>query len=205
MTHLYLKALHIIFVVSWFAGLLYIPRLFIYFTEAGERPEPDRRILRTEFARMQRLLWYGITWPAALLTLVLGLNVWRTYGSTPDWLVYKLVLVFFLYLYHLSCHVIFRQQQKGITRYTSQQLRVWNEVATVFLVGIVFLVVLKNAMSMVWGLLGLVAFVVVLLLAIRAYRIIRQRRSASAPGIIEAKNSLNGELKEKKREMSEDR
>ncbi|MBC7922783.1 MAG: CopD family protein [Ferruginibacter sp.] len=192
MTHLYLKALHIIFVVSWFAGLLYIPRLFIYFTEANERPESERRVLQTQFAKMQRLLWYGITWPAALLTLVLGLSAWHTYGSTPDWLVYKLVLVFLLYLYHLSCHVIFRQQQKGIVRYTSQQLRVWNEVATVFLVGIVFLVVLKDAMSMLWGLLGLVVFVAVLLLAIRTYRIVRQRQSQATPENVEMNNREKG-------------
>ncbi len=128
---------------------------------------------------MQRRLWYGITWPSALITLVMGLSTWYNsawWNPTPSWLVYKLVLVFLLYLYHFSCHVIFRQHQAGIVRYTSTQLRVWNEVATVFLFGIVFLVVLKDALSMLWGLLGLVVFVAVLLMAIRLYKRVREKK-----------------------------
>ncbi|MES2734372.1 MAG: CopD family protein [Bacteroidota bacterium] len=178
MNFLYLKALHIIFVVTWFAGLFYIPRLFIYFTEAQDKPEPNRTILQTEYARLQRLLWLGITWPSAIITLIMGLSVWYNYGSTPDWLIYKLCFVFLLYLYHLSCHVIFRQQQKGIVRYSSIQLRVWNEAAIVLLFSIVFLVVLKNALSMLWGVLGLLAFTIVLLVAIRIYKRLREKQSS---------------------------
>lgn len=174
MTFLYFKALHIIFVVTWFAGLFYIPRLFIYFTEAADKPEAERRVLQDQLALMQRRLWYGITWPSAVVTLIMGLSTWYNYGATPGWLVFKLCLVAVLYLYHISCHVIFRQQQRGVMRYTSTQLRIWNEVATIFLVGIVFLVVLKDALSMLWGILGLIVFTGVLLIAIRTYKRIRE-------------------------------
>lgn len=173
MLFFYSKALHIIFVVTWFAGLFYIPRLFIYATEAEQEPEPGRSVLRNQLLLMQRRLWYGITWPSAIVTLMLGLNTWYNYSATPDWLVYKLVLVAGLYAYHGLCHIIFRQEQRGNFRYTSNQLRIWNEVATLFLFAIVFLVVLKDALNMLWGLLGLLALMIVLMLAIRIYKRIR--------------------------------
>lgn len=174
MTFLYFKALHIIFIVTWFAGLFYMPRLFIYATEAADLPEAGaREAVQRQLLLMQRRLWYGITWPSAMLTLVLGLSTWYHYGATPDWLKYKLVLVALLYGYHLTCHAIFRQQQRGSLRYTSTQLRVYNEVATLFLVGIVALVVLKDLASLGWVLVGLVAFAAVLMVAIRIYKRVR--------------------------------
>jgi putative membrane protein len=176
MTFLYIKALHIIFVVAWFAGLFYMPRLLIYFVEANDRPEPEKAALQGQLSLMQRRLWYGITWPSAILTLLLGGYTWYLYRVTPEWLQYKLFFVALLYLYHIWCHIIFRQQQKGIIKYTSFQLRAFNEGATVFLVSIVFLVVLKNALSMLWGLAGLVVFVALLLLAIRIYKNLREKK-----------------------------
>ncbi|MVM39268.1 protoporphyrinogen IX oxidase [Spirosoma sp. HMF3257] len=174
MTFFYSKALHIIFVVTWFAGLFYMPRLFIYATEAEPLEEPGRRVLQQQLLLMQRRLWFGITWPSAVITLLLGLTTWYNYGSTPTWLIYKLLLVAGLYVYHGLCHAIFRQEQQGEFRYTSTQLRVWNEVATLFLFAIVFLVVLKDALNMLWGMLGLFALLVVLLVAIRVYRRLRK-------------------------------
>lgn len=171
----YIKALHIIFIVTWFAGLFYIVRLFVYNTEAGDRPEPERTILREQLGLMIRRLWLGITWPSAILTIVFG--PWMLYlmGSVPVWLWIKMVFVLALYLYHLSLQVIYRQQMKGIFRYTSGQLRIWNEVATIFLVAIVMLAVVKQNMSWAWGLGGLVAFIVLLMTAIRIYKGIRTR------------------------------
>jgi putative membrane protein len=174
MAFLYIKALHIIFVVAWFAGLFYMPRLLIYYVEAAGKPEPEKSVLINQFSLMQRRLWYGITWPAAILTLLLGGSTWYLYRITPEWLQYKLFFVVLLYLYHYWCHIIFRQQQKGIIKYSSMQLRIFNEIATVFLVSIVFLVVLKNALSMVWGLVGLFVFIALLLLAIRIYKKVRE-------------------------------
>ena len=70
--YIYLKALHIIFIVTWFAGMFYIVRLFIYNTEAAGKAEPERGILQGQFSVMIRRLWFGITWPSAILTLILG-------------------------------------------------------------------------------------------------------------------------------------
>jgi protoporphyrinogen IX oxidase len=171
----YVKALHIIFIVTWFSGLFYITRLFIYNTEAGEKDENEREILRRHFAVMIRRLWFGITWPSAILTLIFGLWLWSLFGVLPGWLMVKLIFVLGLFAYHLSLHQIYRQQQKGIFKYSSQQLRIWNEVATIFLVAIVMLVVVKQSLSWIWGLIGLFLFVIVLMSAIKIYKAIRQR------------------------------
>jgi len=174
--YLYIKALHIIFIVTWFNGMFYIVRLFIYNTEAGEKDEPEKSILHRQFSIMIRRLWLGITWPSAVLTLILGVSVWSMLGSTPGWLIIKLFFVAGLYLYHFSLHAIYKQQMKGVFNYSSQQLRIWNEVATIFLVAIVMLVVVKQNMSVVWGLTGLVSFVIILMSAIRIYKLVRTKK-----------------------------
>ena len=167
---LYLKALHIIFVVTWFAGLFYIVRLFIYQTEASEKKEPDRSILVNEHIRISKLLWYLITWPSAILTAILGLSLLLNYPGLPVWLLVKLGLVVLLYIYQMLCHKIYLKLQKGQYPLTSLQLRLWNEVATLLLVSIVFLVVLKSTLDMTYGLLGLVIFALVLMSAIHLYK-----------------------------------
>jgi putative membrane protein len=175
MLYLYVKALHIIFIVTWFAGLFYMPRFFIYNTEAGERTEVEKNILRVQFGIMMKRLWYGITWPSAVLTLVFGGWMWYLLGSLPQWLLIKLCFVIMLYLYHFTIHIIYKQQSKGIFKYTSQQLRIWNEVATILLVAIVMLVVVKQNLSVVWGIAGLILFVIILVSAIRIYKLIREK------------------------------
>jgi putative membrane protein len=166
----YIKALHIIFVVTWFSGLFYIVRLFVYSAEASIKAEPERNILLKQFGIMQKRLWYGITWPSAVLTLIFGIWIWQLYGSLPAWLLVKLFFVIALFAYHLSIHVIFKQQQKGNFRWSSQQLRTWNEVATLFLVSIVMLAVVKQLLSVLWSAVALIAFSVLLLFTIRLYR-----------------------------------
>src|ERR1700753_1537515 len=108
----YIKALHIIFIVTWFSWLFYMVRLFIYHTEAAEKPEPDRSILMVQFRVMIRRLWMGITWPSAILTLVFGPWMLIMMGSIPLWLKIKLCFVAGLYLYHFSLQYIYRQQMK---------------------------------------------------------------------------------------------
>ena len=174
--YLYIKALHIIFIVTWFSGLFYIVRLFIYNAEAVQKEEPEKSILQKQFSIMIRRLWLGITWPSAILTLIFGLWIWYIYGYLPQWLLIKLCFVAGLYLYHFSLHVIYRQQSAGIFKYSSQQLRIWNEVATIFLITIVILVVVKQNMSWVWGLTGLILFVVILMSAIKIYKLIRDHK-----------------------------
>ena len=171
----YIKALHLIFLVTWFSGLFYMVRLFVYHTEAAAKPEPDRTILSQQFRIMIRRLWLGITWPSAILTLIFGPWMMILMGSMPTWLAIKLGFVLGLYIYHFSLQVLYRQQMKGIFRFTSQQLRIWNEMATIFLVTIVMLAVVKQNLSWAWGLLGLVLFVILLMSAIKIYKIIRSR------------------------------
>lgn len=176
MDYLYLKALHIIFVITWFAGLFYIVRLFIYHTEALEKSEPEKSILSNQLAMMSKKLWYIITCPSAVITLAMGTSLLI---SQPSWLKMpfmhiKLGFVFLLLLYHLGCHKIFKQLQREEARYSSTQLRVFNEVATIILFAIVFLIVLKNELSWIWGTIGLVSFAVILMVAIKLYKKFRK-------------------------------
>ncbi|MGZ3837704.1 MAG: CopD family protein [Flavisolibacter sp.] len=177
----YLKALHIIFVVTWFAGMFYIVRLFIYNTEAAAKKEPEKSILQKQFSLMIRRLWLGITWPSAILTLILGpflvmKGYWykTLFDSPGQWLLVKLCFVILLYGYHFSLHALYRQQARGLFAYSSQKLRIWNEVATILLVAIVMLATVKQSISWVWGLVGLVGLILVLMSAIKIYKSLRK-------------------------------
>ena len=164
-----IKALHIIFVVTWFAGLFYIVRLFIYNAEAETKDPSERQILQNQYKIMQRRLWFGITWPSAVITLVLGLWLLSYYSPIPGWLWLKLSFLLPLYLYHLSCHLIYNQQKLDNFKYTPFQLRIWNEVATLFLFAIVFTVSLKNFISWYVVLIGLILLAGLLFLSIKIY------------------------------------
>ena len=102
-------------------------------------------------------------------------------NALPQWLAIKLIFVVLLYFYFISLHIIFKQQLKGIYKFTSQQLRVWNEVATIFLIAIVMLAVVKEAISLAWGLGGLIVFIVVLMFAINIYKKIRIKNKSTKP------------------------
>ena len=179
----YALALHIIFIVTWFAGLFYIVRLFIYHTEAEQKVEPEKSILQNQYKLMERRLWNGITWPSMILTLILGPCVvfmhtfpWETY-LFQAYFILKLCFVAALVLYHLQCHVMFKQLQNNIVKHSSFKLRLWNEVATVLLFAIVFLIVLKSNAGFVWGMLGLIIFSATLMLAIQIYKKSRDKSS----------------------------
>lgn len=177
MDYFYLKALHIIFIVTWFAGLFYIVRLFIYHVEAEDEDDNAKAILQKQYKIMSRRLWYGITWPSAILTLVFATWLLSTnfsfYMSQP-WMHIKLTFVVALYLYHFACQRIFSQLQKNEIKYSSFKLRIWNEVATVLLFAIVFLVVLKNEIGWFWGVVGLLLFSILLMMGIKWYKKIRK-------------------------------
>lgn len=178
MAYLYIKAIHIIFVVSWMAGLFYIVRLLIYHTEAQEKPEPEKGILSRQFEVMEKKLWNIITIPAMVLTLAAGIAM---LVLNPDllkqpWMHVKLTFVLGLLGYHAICQNKIGQMRKGLFKWTSTQLRLWNEVATIFLVAIVFVVILKNAVSWIWGLLGLVVFAVLIMLAVKMYKLAREKK-----------------------------
>ncbi len=175
MTYQILKALHIIGFVSWFAGIFYIVRLFVYHAEAASRPEDERRILIPEFELMAWRLWYIITWPAMILTLFFGTWLVWLYGLDLTWVWIKIGLIILLVVYHVHLGAIRKAQAEGRSTWTSKQLRYWNEVATLLLAAIVFVAVLKSALNAAWGMAGLVAFAVLLSMGIKLYRKLRKR------------------------------
>ncbi len=172
MYFLYAKALHLIFIVTWFAGLFYIVRLFIYHTEAQQKEAVEKDILSAQFKIMEKRLWYGITWPSAILVLITALFMLYTnpnYLSMP-FMHLKLSFVLGLYLYHLYNHRLFKQIQFGKFELSSTQLRLFNELATVFLIAIIFIIILRDQISWVWGLVGVFGFAFLLWGAVYLYK-----------------------------------
>ena len=162
-----LKALHIVAVVSWFAALFYIVRLFVYLVEVRDRPEAERVVLEPQLAFMAERLWFVIGWPAGIAALAFGLALLGVQFWPPaPWLQLKLGLVAILVVYHVQCHRFYLRFRRGETVPSSTFFRVWNEGATLLLVGIVFLVVFKQAMSVVWGVAGLVGLAAALMVGI---------------------------------------
>lgn len=173
-----LKALHIIFVVSWFAGLFYIVRLFVYHTEAQEKEENEKRILSAQFEIMESRLWWIITTPAMILTFVFGawmifLN-WEYYLYVP-WMQLKLGFVGVLLIYHFTCQKILFDLKKGLYKWKSGSLRLLNELATLCLVAIVFLVELQNGLDWIKGTVGFFAVAIGLMILIKIYKRVRKK------------------------------
>jgi putative membrane protein len=179
MDFLYIKALHIIFVVTWFAGLFYIIRLFIYHVEAEKKMDPAKSILQTQYKLMSKRLWYIITWPSAILASVFAF--WMLFENpfylSEPWMHVKLAFVLALYFYHYSCQRIYVQLQNDIIKYSAFKLRLWNEIATIILFAVVFLVTLKSAINWIWGVVGIFLFGILLMLFIRLYKKIRAKKS----------------------------
>ncbi|HEX5092018.1 MAG TPA: CopD family protein [Burkholderiales bacterium] len=134
---LWVKALHIIFMVTWFAGLFYLPRLFVYHAMAEDAPSRER------FKVMERKLFLGIMTPGGVLTVVFGTWLWVGWGFTGAWLIAKLVLVLALGVYHAWCGLLLLEFHQDRNRKSHVWYRWFNEVPTVLLFLIVFLVVLK--------------------------------------------------------------
>jgi len=176
----YVKALHIIFVVCWFAALFYIVRLFIYTKEAQDKDDVARPILTAQLLLMQRKLWYIIGWPSMIGTYVFGtwmLTFNLDYYLSQPWMWLKLIAVGLLTIYHFGCQRILSKQKQGAFTLSSIKLRLLNELATVFLVAIVFLVVVKSTSSLIVGTLGLFALGAVLTLAVFIYRRSSRKKS----------------------------
>ena len=173
----YIKALHLIFVITWFAGLFYIPRLFIYHIEASQKSSPEKEILTKQLQLMTKRLWYIITWPSAVLatSFAIWLLILMPGWLQQPWMQVKLGFVVLLIAYHLKNHKIFMQLQGGEVKYTAKFMRIWNEGATLILFAIVFLVIVRNALSWIYGLVGIVVLGILLMLGIRIYKRIRDR------------------------------
>ena len=173
----YIKSIHLVFVITWFAGLFYIPRLFIYQIESAAKKDPEKSILINQLKLMAYRLWYIITWPSAIIAFVFGLWLFTLapYLIEQPWMQAKLVLVVLLLIYHIKTHLIFNSLQNDRMIYTSYFMRIWNEGATLFLFGIVFLAILKNMANVLYALFALIILAVILLLSIRLYKIFRTR------------------------------
>ncbi len=134
---LWIKALHIIFMVAWFAGLFYLPRLFVYHAMTEEAAGGER------FKVMERKLYMGIMAPGAVLTLVFGVWLWLGYGFGGGWLYAKLGVVLLLLVYHLWCGKLIRDFRHDRNTRSHVWYRWFNEIPTVLLSAGVLLVVLK--------------------------------------------------------------
>jgi len=173
----YILATHIIFIVTWFAGLFYIVRLFIYHTEALQKEDPEKTILAKQFEVMEKRLMQIITTPSMFLVLATGITLLSINSAFLEqgWMQMKLFFVACVVVYHIICLRIMKQLAMRTVKIFSLQLRMLNELATVFLVAVVFLVELKNMFDMLIGVGGLIVLSVVLMIAIRIYK---KRRKA---------------------------
>lgn len=134
---LWIKSLHIIFMVTWFAGLFYLPRLFVYHAMCNDQPGNER------FKVMERKLYYGIMTPGALLTLIFGTWLWLGYDFSGAWLHTKLALVLLLIAYHIYCGKLLIDFKHGRNQHGHVYYRWFNEIPVVILFAVVMLVVVK--------------------------------------------------------------
>lgn len=173
----YIKSLHLIFVITWFAGLFYIVRLFVYHAEAKQKEEPAFSILTKQYILMEYRLWYIITWPSAILATVFAIVLLFLvpHWLTEAWMHVKLLFVLLLFVYHGICHKYFLALQNNIITKSSNFFRLWNEGATLILFAVVFLVILKSAFNWVYGIIGLVLFSTIIMLGYKFYKKIREK------------------------------
>ena len=172
-----LKALHIIFVVTWFAGLFYIVRLFVYHRESQDKPEPEKSILHKQFGIMERRLMNVITTPSAVLTLIFGtwMLVKNPYLLSQAYMHVKLAFVATLFAYHIYLMVLTKRFQQTGQHYTGMAFRFLNEYPTIVLIAVVFLIILRNTTSWIWGIIGILGVAVGLTIAIKLYQKARNK------------------------------
>jgi len=175
--YFYIKALHLIFVITWFAGLFYIPRLFVYQIEAFHKPSPDKEILGKQLKLMAKRLWFIITWPSGVLAVffAIWLLILAPSFLLQSWMHLKLTFVVLLILYHLKSHQIYKQLQNDVVKYSSTRMRIWNEGATIILFSVIFLVILRDSISWIFGVVGILSLGILLMLGIRLYKKIRNK------------------------------
>ena len=134
---LWIKSFHIIFMVTWFAGLFYLPRLFVYHAMS------DDQISNERFKIMERKLFFGIMTPGAIITVVLGLWLWLGYGIDGMWMMWKLILVLVLIGYHIYCGKLMFDFKHDRNKHGHVFYRWFNEFPVILIIPIVLLVELK--------------------------------------------------------------
>lgn len=178
MTYLWFKAFHIVGIVAWFAGMFYLPRLFVYHAEANEQPETARTILQQQYQIMEKRLYRIIMTPAMVLTvaMAIGMVVIAPELLKDTWLHVKLALVLVLIGYHHFCGRLMKEMAAGKFRFTGQQFRWFNEFPTVLFVLVVLLAVFKNNFPTSAASWAVVAMIVAMAAIIQLYA--RKRRLA---------------------------
>lgn len=178
MIYLYAKAIHIIFVICWMAGLFYMPRLFIYHTEAKGKSSEAYAVLHEQFTIMENRLWWVITTPAMVITILSALFMLYYNPSLLNmgWMQLKLLFVAAMVAYHFKTQQIMYMLRDENSKWTSNQLRLWNEVSTILLFAIVFLVILKSTLNWIFGVLGILGLSITLMLLVKAYKKYRKSK-----------------------------
>lgn len=168
----YFKAFHIIGFVSWFAGMFYLVRIFVYHAEADDKPEHLKEDWKTQFTKMSWRVYKIICNPGMMITWTFGLLMLFTNPSILEqsWIQAKLILLVLLTLYHLYCKSIIKKQEKDLQTYSSFQFRLLNELPTLFLVSIVLLAVVKDVLNFLYLFSGVLVFGFLLFLIAKAYK-----------------------------------
>ena len=176
------KALHIIGFVAWFSGLFYLVRIFVYYREAEDKPVNERNILQPQFHLMQQRVYKIICNPAMMITWLGGLGMIYIYGlewfKENNWLHVKLTLVVLMTAYHLYCKRYIMHLKNGTAELTPFQLRLMNEVPTLFLFAIVIFAVFKNGANSLLVLSSTLAFGVILFIFTKWYKKVRESRAS---------------------------
>jgi putative membrane protein len=154
----------------------------VYQIEANDKPSPEKEILQKQYKIMTYRLWYIITCPSAILAsffafwMLLFTPTGNAWLQMP-WMHVKLGFVFVLYLYHYKCHKIYQELQNDKVKYTTNYMRLWNEGATIILFAVVFLVILKNAVNWIYGVVGIMLFSILIMLGFKFYKRIREKNN----------------------------
>ncbi|MFZ4665770.1 MAG: protoporphyrinogen oxidase HemJ [Prochlorotrichaceae cyanobacterium] len=186
MAYFWYKAFHIIGVVVWFAGLFYLVRLFIYHVEANDQPEPAQSILKQQYLLMEKRLYNIITTPGMIVTVAMAIGLLTVEPEVlhQPWMHTKFGVVGLLLIYHFYCGRVLKQLENGTCGWSSQQLRVMNELPTVFLLVTVLLVVFKESLPTNGTVWVIAASVLLMAVGIQFYarkrRLDRERDAAQA-------------------------
>ena len=179
MTFLVLKTIHIVGFVAWFAGLFYLVRMFVYYREAQDKPMPEKEILSAQFLLMQKRVYKIICNPAMGLTWICGMGMLHIYGKEwfleNSWMHIKLVLLVLLSGYTGTCGKMIKKFEKGELQYSSFQLRLINEVPSLFLLAIVLLAIFKNATDAIYIFGAVFLIGILLFLGAKAYKRSREK------------------------------
>lgn len=178
MPYLWFKTFHIVGIVVWFSGLFYLVRLFVYHAEAAQKSEAIQKILKPQYALMEKRLYNMITTPGMVLAVTMSIAMLIVSPSLlqETWLQVKLVLVGFLIAYHFYCGWVLRQLAEETSLISSQQFRALNEVPTVFLFAVVLLAVFKNSLPMSELILAVTLLIISMVVMFKLYALKRRQQ-----------------------------